>query len=195
MGKHLRRLRIVITLAFVFLWIPSPRQGDAEPPSPTGPSVIYIIRHAEKPDSTDDSDLAPKGVERAKALAETFPAHFSKPDFIVATAPSKHSNRPMETLAPLAAALHLKAADPFADDEVDKLAHELLTQPQYAGKTILICWHHGDIPALAKALGAKKVPDPWPENVFDRVWKLTFTAGTVQFENLPQRTLPGDSEK
>ncbi len=195
MTARLRRLATIASIMLLLLWVSLPGHGASDQTTPATPGVIYIIRHAEKPDSSDDSDLTPQGVERAKALATAFPAHFQTPDFIFATAPSTHRNRPMETVAPLAEALHLKPADPFAEDEVDKLAKELLTQPKYAGKTILIAWHHGAIPALAKALGAKNVPDKWPDDTFDRVWKLTFTAGAVQFENLPQRTLPGDSEK
>ena len=38
--------------------------------------------------------------------------------------------------------------------ELIQLAAELLTNPRYASKTVLVCWHHGKIPRLAKALGS-----------------------------------------
>src|SRR5271170_704397 len=67
----------------------------------TEPSAIFIIRHAEKPDSDDDPNLTPRGYERAKALADVIPKHFCRPDFIWATARSRRSNRPFETVTPL----------------------------------------------------------------------------------------------
>jgi hypothetical protein len=57
---------------------------------------------------------------------------------------------------------------------------------------VLICWHHGNIPNLAIALGIPK-PPPWPGSVFDRVWQLTYTAGKPVLQDLPQQLLYGDS--
>jgi hypothetical protein len=159
----------------------------------TVPKIIYIIRHAEKPDSGTDPNLSPTGFKRADALATAFPKNFCVPDFLFATAPSKHSNRPMETITPLAKAIHEKILDPFADADAAALAHELLTGSAYSGKSILICWHHGHIPALAKALGATGAPPAWNPDVFDKVWVLTFEDGHVQFHQMPEMALPGDS--
>jgi phosphohistidine phosphatase SixA len=158
------------------------------------PKAIYIIRHGEKPDSSDDPDLAPKGYDRANALARVFPSRFCVPDFIWATAPSKHSRRPLETVAPLAKALHLTVLDEYADADFAKLAHDLLTQPQYSGKSVLICWHHGTIADLANALGANDAPEKWKPEVFDRVWVIKFVAGRANFQDLPEKALAGDSE-
>jgi len=69
----------------------------------------------------------------------------------------------------------------------------VLGKPVHAGKTVLICWHHGNIPALARALGIKDAPTPWPEMQFDRVWRITFADGVAALTDLPQRLLPGDS--
>jgi phosphohistidine phosphatase SixA len=187
---HLLPFAALLALA----WSSSPTRAK-EPDALRGPTTIYIIRHGERPESKDDPNLTPKGYQRADALAHDFPPQFFTPDFIWATAPSKHSNRPLETVTPLARALHEKILDEYADADFAKLAHDLLTEPQYSGKTILICWHHGEIPNLAKALGAKDVPDKWKAEDFDRVWVLTFTDGQVQFKNLPEKALPGDSEK
>ena len=161
-----------------------------------GPKVVYIIRHAEKPDSKDDPNLSPRGYKRADALVKVFPARFCVPDFIWATAPSNHSLRPLETVTPLAQSLHLTALDEFSDDDYAKLAHELLSDGRFAGKSVLVCWHHEKIPDLASALGAKDAPDHWKDDVFDRVWELRFENGkVVDFENRPEEALPGDSQK
>jgi phosphohistidine phosphatase SixA len=175
-------------------WSASPAPAANTQPPSDPPKAIYIIRHAEKPDSQDDPNLAPKGYERAKALAQIFPQRFCTPDFIWATAPSRHSDRPLETVQPLSKVLLMKILDEYADADFATLAHDLLTQPQYSGKNILICWHHAEIPALAKALGASAAPDKWKSDVFDRVWALKFINGQVQFQDLPEKALSGDSE-
>jgi phosphohistidine phosphatase SixA len=168
---------------------PSP---DSPPP---GPHIVMIIRHAEKPDDKTDPDLSPQGFERADALAKIIPDHFPRPDFLIATKRSKSSNRPVETLTPLAKALHEEIEATFADEEFDQVAHEVLSDPKYSGKTVLIAWHHQKIPELAKALGVKGAPDQWNSDVFDRVWEITYDNGTASWKDLPENALPGDSDK
>jgi hypothetical protein len=60
------------------------------------------------------------------------------------------------------------------------LAGNLLTDSTYSGKPVVICWHHGQIPALMHALGAKDgdYPRPWDETVFDLILKVDFTQGS-----------------
>jgi hypothetical protein len=161
----------------------------------SGPKVVYILRHGEKAESTGDTGLSPRGVERAAALARVIPERFCVPDFIFATKRSAHSDRPVLTMRPLAKALHLTILDSYADDEVKELAHDLLSDSKYSGKTILICWHHGQIPNLARALGAKDSPVSWPGEIYDRVWRLEFAGDGVKFVNLPEGAMEGDSTK
>ena len=73
-----------------------------------GPSRILLMRHADKPEDPYDSDLSDAGMARAEHLATYIPQTFGKPDYIIATAHSKHSNRPTETVKPLADALGIK---------------------------------------------------------------------------------------
>lgn len=159
-----------------------------------GPHVILIIRHAEKTGSKTDSDLSKRGYQRADALAKAIPAHFPKPDYLIATKRSKNSNRPVETITPLGKALHEPVEAKYKDKQYEQLAHELLSDPKYAGKTVLIAWHHGNIPELAHALGAKDAPAKWGDDVFDRVWQLTYEKGTATWKDLPENALPGDSK-
>jgi hypothetical protein len=60
---------------------------------------------------------------------------------------------------------------------------------------VLIAWHHGKIPELAQALGVKDAPDKWNSKVFDRVWEITYDEKGVIWKDLPQKALPGDSDK
>jgi phosphohistidine phosphatase SixA len=163
-----------------------------------GPHIVMIIRHAEKPEEAagdKDPNLSKRGFERADALAKVIPEHFPRPDFLIATKKSKASERPIETLIPLARALHENIDSTCKDEEFDRIAREVLTDPKYAGKVVLIAWHHGKVPELAKALGAKDAPDKWNAKVFDRVWEITYDGGAPTFKDLPQNALPGDSDK
>lgn len=161
----------------------------------TGPSMVLIIRHAEKPDDATDQNLSKRGFERADALATVIPNGFVHPDFLFATRKSAHSNRPVETIEPLSKAMHLTIEASFKDDEFAGLAHELLTNPKYSGKIVLIAWHHGKIPELAHALGATAAPDKWNSKEFDRVWEISYSNGVATWKNLPQKALPGDSQQ
>lgn len=121
-------------------------------------------------------------------------ARFPTPNYIVATQRSKHSNRPVETVTPMGTALSLPINDGFADKDKDikKMVNAILND--YPGKIVLICWHHGKIPDLAKALGVSK-PPKWDGKVFDRVWQITFPKGKASLKDLPQQLLFGDSNK
>lgn len=120
---------------------------------------------------------------------------FATPNFIFATEKSKHSNRPVETVTPSAIALDLFINDRFENKESDikKMTNSILTESAFSGKVVLICWHHGEIPAVAKALGIAK-PPKWDGKVFDRVWQITFPKGKATLEDLPQMLLYGDSK-
>jgi phosphohistidine phosphatase SixA len=134
-----------------------------------GPSRILLMRHADKTGDPEDEDLSAAGQARAEHLATYIPQTFGKPDYIIATAHSKHSNRPRETVAPLAEALHLKVEHDFENDDFEELVDEIFSNPDYKGKTLVICWHHGKLPAIAALLGAPagSYPDPWPEDAYN----------------------------
>jgi phosphohistidine phosphatase SixA len=187
-----------VGLAILVLATVSHHALRADDTSKQGPHIVMIIRHAEKPDQTDgdkDPNLSKQGYERADALAKVIPEHFPKPDFLIATKKSKSSARPIETITPLSKAIHENIESDYKDDDFAQEAHEVLTDPKYAGKVVLIAWHHGKIPELAKALGVKDCPDKWNSKVFDRVWEITYDNGVATWQDLPQKALPGDSDK
>ncbi len=164
------------------------------------PATILLIRHAEK--LTDGRiDLSPAGFARAKEIPRLFggagaaaPHNLPRPEFLFATHQSKKSNRPVETITPLSEALKLPISAEIADDDFATLAKELLSG-KYAGKVVLVAWHHGKIPAFARALGATPPYDPWPETQFDRVWRIDYRDGKATLTDLPQDLMPGDSKK
>ena len=146
--------------------------------------------------------LNEKGRERAEALRQLFeksdarPEPFPVPDFLFAGANTKKSHRSTETIAPLAKRLRLAVNDRFDKDDYSLLARELLRNPKYAGKSILIAWGHGTIPELAQALGANIAVKHWKDEVFDRVWQITFDDnGKATFADRAQYLMVGDSKK
>ena len=175
---------------------------EATPPF-VRPKTILIIRHAEKPDDDADIHLSPAGKARADALPNLFkksaarPDPFPAPDFIFASKASKHSNRPVETVTPLAKALKLGVNSAYANDDYARAAEEVYRNPRYEGKTVLFCWHHGNIPELTTTLGATGVPGRWKDAVFDRVWEVTFgeKGQNTPLVKRPQALMPGDGKE
>jgi broad specificity phosphatase PhoE len=166
-------------------------------------SVILIIRHAENP--ADGHGLSPRGEERAKAYKDYF-QNFAvdskrlEPNAIIVAADSKHSHRPRLTVQPFAKAANLPIDNRFANKEPADLAAEL--RANYQGKTVLVCWHHGQIPALLRALGAAPetllANGKWPRDVYDLVVMVSFDEnGHVipgNTRRITEHLLQGDSQ-
>jgi hypothetical protein len=159
---------------------------------PVRPDCVLLMRHGEKSGRKSDIHLNARGQARAKALPTLFPGVFPAPDFIFATGATSNSNRPVETVMPLAKMLRLPVNSRFANDEYWLLVRELLTNEIYAAKNVLICWHHRKIPLMAAALGVTDTLPPWTEGQYDRVWRIEFKGG-ISLSSLPQHLLPGDS--
>jgi broad specificity phosphatase PhoE len=157
---------------------------------PPHPHTIFIIRHAEKPDDANDPNLSEKGRKRADAMPR-FPFPTLAAIFAAKTTPE--SERPVETVTPLAAALSLEISAKIKDKEFPLLVSQVLSE-HLEGKDVLICWHHEQIPHLTRAFGVNLPRSYKWLDVYDRIWVLTYLIdGTVSFEDRPQRLLPGDS--
>jgi broad specificity phosphatase PhoE len=166
-------------------------------------SMVLIIRHAENP--ADGHGLSPRGEERAKAYINYF-QNFAvdgkqrEPEAVVVAADSKQSHRPRLTVEPFAKAAKLLIDDRFANKQPADLAAEL--RANYQGKVILVCWHHGQIPALLSALGATPeslLPNgKWPRDVYDWAIMASFDEnGHVIPEGtkrINEHLLQGDSQ-
>ncbi len=141
-----------------------------------GPKRIILMRHADKTEDRNDDDLSEAGWDRAQHLATYIPATFGKPDIIIATARSKHSDRPRDTVKPLAELYGLTIQSYFGRDEFAELVDELFNDPDFKNKTVVICWHHGELPALSALLGASpgSYPDPWPASSYNLIIDLRY---------------------
>jgi phosphohistidine phosphatase SixA len=153
------------------------------------PAEVFLIRHAEEPPT--GVHLDDRGRARAKGLVGLFSERFNRPTALFATQSSSHSARAVETLQPLADALHLSIDERFATLEYEPLASAIL-KGSYAGGHVLACWHRESIADLAGALGVKHPPQ-WPSGQYDRLWWIRFENDGVKFSDEPQRLLPGDS--
>ena len=165
----------------LFSVFPTPTPAHSPVPRP---AQIILIRHADKPADPEDPHLSRAGVKRAKRLVSfitTDPAmtRFGLPVAVFATRTTKDGNgqRTQETVAPLARALKLPVQTPFLGKDYAALAKLILAEPAYAGKTVLICWNHEQIPQLAAALGVTPEPPKWKGSVFDRVYVISYHEG------------------
>jgi hypothetical protein len=183
------------------------------PATPTT-TKIMVIRHAEKPPDSgaplgvtpegapDKESLIVPGWQRAGALACFFaPTHgplqrkeLAIPQHLFASASKSGSGsqRPLQTITPLASKLGLTPKTHKKSD-TDKVAGDART----CGGTALVCWQHEDIPTIANAILGNRttVPQKWPEDRFDLVWvfDLEPSSKSYGFTQVPQCLLKGDS--
>ena len=192
----------------------------AAPVVPQGGALaILIIRHAEKPEeswpgpgltldgSVDKKSLVIRGWERAGSWSALFGAGLAGDDFPRpaaiyaadpnATAGDEPSQRPFETIAPLAARLGLAPVVRYAIGQEAELVAEI------AGLTgvVLICWEHKAIartmlPAIAAGQPLRGVPKKWDGARFDVVLRFDRSAAGVpwSFRQVFPRLLSGDSD-
>jgi hypothetical protein len=101
---------------------------------------------------------------------------------------------------PFAKAAKLPIDNRFANKQPTDLAAELRANHQ--GKVILVCWHHGQIPALLRALGAAPetfLPNgKWPRDVYDWVIMASFDENgrliPESTRRISEHLLQGDSQ-
>jgi hypothetical protein len=166
-------------------------------------AVLLIIRHAEKTASGDQ--LSSDGFKRADAYVNYFKNYQVdgqplKLDYVYAAADSKNSKRVRLTVEPLCQATGLKLDNRFANKDFQGMVDELQTTGR--GHEVLICWHHGQIANMLKALGAD--PDAflpkgkWPDNAFNWVIELHYDANghliPGQSKRINENLMPGDAE-
>src|ERR1700761_8711414 len=100
------------------------------------PKRIVILRHGEKPGAPDAPDdpsnpnLSQAGQQRAQMLAVLIPKKFGDPDFLLGAASSPSSQRPVQTLQPLAEKLGFTPARfivSYPNSNYGGLARDLLS--------------------------------------------------------------------
>lgn len=181
MALRVRRCMLFVTLLSMTGLLTAARLPVQADSSALAGAVVLVIRHAEKP--TAGVGLSPAGERHAAAYVSYFGAYrvdgrVFHPTHLFAAADTARSHRPFLTLAPVSAALHLPIDQRFRDKDTDKFAVDLQTHAY--GKRLLICWHHGELPALLTALGASPATllpgGTWPDTQFGWVIELHYDA-------------------
>ena len=186
------------------------------------PEAIYVIRHGEKPHDEahkaaaghhgvdfhgrhSEHSLVPRGWQRSGALAALFdPSNrplrpgLRVPDMLVSPTygdkDQDAGHRTHQTILGISERLGIPIAADFARGQEDKLAASLAAS---GAGTVLVCWDHTHIPALASALplaDGTLIPRAWPEDRFDVIWSFTLATGAYSFSQVPQLLLSGDTD-
>ena len=191
-----RRLFTAILFAFALTLVAHAQDGPKN-------SVVLIIRHAEDADS--GHGISPRGEARAEAYKNYFlnlnvDSKRLEPTVILAANDSKKSHRPRLTVEPFAKAAKLPIDTRFGNNQSAELA-TALRETQH-GKVILICWRHGHIPDLLRALGANPenfLPrGKWPGSVYNWVLLLSYDQDghliPSSSRRINEHLMPGDSQ-
>jgi hypothetical protein len=184
----------------------------AEKPKGAWPGPGLTIGGAE-----DKKSLVIRGWQRAGAWAALFSHHrggddFPRPDVIYAADPDapgatsdgsavdddedSPSQRPFETVTPLAARLRQTVSVDFAQGQESALAAAVV---KLTG-VVLIAWEHKHIinPLLADIAGGQSLPLPtkWPRDRFDVVLRFDRSGAGEdwKFQQLFPKLLCGDSD-
>jgi hypothetical protein len=184
--------------------------------------TLSIIRHAERPNDSkapwpgggfteegavDEKSLVIRGWQRAGSWAALFGAglggdDFPQPTAIYAADPKSMSGgapsqRPFETISPLALRLRLKPITRYALGDEAKLVKEIV------GLTgvVLVCWEHKAIcgkmlPAVANGQTLHGMPTDWKGSRFDVVLRFdrSVPGAPWSFRQLFPRLLSDDTD-
>ena len=128
------------------------------------PTIVLIVRHAEKSAPSGDIPLSQAGFERAQVLACVLA------DANISAIYTSKFIRTIQTAEPLAKRLNLVPQQIY---EVETLAKNILEH--HAGQTVLVVHHSDTVPELIKALGADTKPEI-ADNEFDKLFVVTVYA-------------------
>jgi hypothetical protein len=188
------------------------------------PSKIMIIRHAEKPPNPpnktgpwdvhldgktgDGKSLIVQGWQRAGALSSFFAPYKSKPvnpeivmpHHIYAANPKGETQRPWETVTPLAAWLKYKqgGSNFNVDYSVGDEKHLVKSVLEHSSP-VLISWEHlhimpdmiGDIQKCYTIANYSAIPKQFPD-VFYLVWVLDLKGSEYTWCSVNQNLIAGD---
>ena len=191
------------------------------------PTKIMLIRHGEKPPKSpgkngpwdveengqtgNGKSLIVPGWQRAGALNGFFAPYRSTPsnpeiatpDYIYAASPQGESQRPWETVTPLAAWLSYAEGTPQfnVSYSIGGGEQELVASVLGLSGIVLICWEHDNImPNIMKNIDGqvkisnyKSIPKKFPD-VFYLVWVLELDSSGKKYKwsSVNQNLMAGD---
>jgi len=150
-----RSQRSVVCAAFILSFL-ALTQSACRDASDTRPTIVYLVRHAEKAPSTDNNPpLSEAGVRRAEALAQTLG------DAGVTAIYTTQFKRTTDTAAPLSARTGIAVTPLEVNHDntqayVERLARGIAAK--HGGKIVLIVSHSNTLPLIVERLSGKPVP-------------------------------------
>ena len=199
---------LIIFIVFILHNKPSNMVGLTKSVSTNNfPSSIMFIRHGEKPKK--GADLNATGEVHANCWKEFFinnrPSTINLPQSIYAMKNSEKgknsSNRPYETILPLAQQLNITPNNNYIRDDYSGVISNILQNN--SGKTVLVCWEHSAIVDLVNELINEVYGQngncglnikSWGDNPtkkgnegdnFSSLWKITFENNKINFYVYP----------
>lgn len=131
---------------------------------------VYIVRHAEKVDETDSTDLSPAGRQRAVALADTLAERGIDSIF---TTPYR---RTRQTAEPLASRIGVRPAA-YAAAPVDVVVNRV---GRIRGKNVLVVGHSNTILDIARGLGVRPRLSAIASGDFDNLLRVRIQRGPLR---------------
>ena len=133
---------------------------------PSDPTIIVLVRHAEKGDG-EDPELNAEGRLRALELAELLA------DAELGAVYVTPFRRTRETASPTAARLGLEVIELEVSSDVQEHADELAQHilRRHAGESVLVVGHSNTVPAIVASLGGEPGA-PMEESEYDRIYTV-----------------------
>lgn len=135
--------------------------------APAGPSLIFLVRHAERVQAAmnDDVPLTDAGTARAQRLGALLAKAGIKTIFVT------RFRRTQETAKPIADLLHLT---PLEESDTVQLVAKLRT---HGNETVLVVGHSDTVPDVIKAFGGPAVTIG--DDEFDALFVLVPATGAL----------------
>lgn len=129
--------------------------GTRASPLLAQPRVVFVVRHAEKADNSDDPVLSVAGTARAQALAAAL--HHADIGHVIVT----HRQRTLRTAEPLAQQRGLTPevisfGSAGAEAHIAAIVAAIRRQDD---KAVLVVGHSNTVPRIVHALGGPHMPD------------------------------------
>ena len=155
-------LLVAAVAVFIFGALPVGISGQTK--------VIVLVRHAEKVDSSADSELSADGKERAQRLVKKIGKYRPKEIY------STDFKRTRDTVQPLATKrkVQIQVYDPRKPQE---LADKIMKS---GNKRILVSGHSNTVPGLANLLGKKELFKNLEDSEYGAIWVIRIKKGQVQ---------------
>lgn len=153
---------------------------------PNQNETIIFIRHAEKV-YPNNGNLDCQGLNRSLKLPGVIRSLFGKIDYFYAPNPQAFCSsqypyvRALATIEPLAISQSFPVNTSYACDDYEGVAQELLLNPKFESKKILLAWEHVNLVKIIQAMDIKEVPD-WKWGDYDTIMVVTITNGQKQLK-------------